>query len=111
MFEKGRIRDDLGAKAENLKIVSEAMWADVNEPVQGTVRIGGRGPRGLVPPEAAIDCGNAGTVLRTADACGAASILRALCPTPGSSTSRQLKRQPRSCAKVFAALNTFTPRW
>jgi hypothetical protein len=47
---------------------------------------------------------------KASDACGAASILRALCPTPGSSTSRQLKRQPRSCAKLFAALYTFTPR-
>src|SRR2546421_2143392 len=37
---------------------------EVSEPEPGTVRIGGRGLRGLVPPEARIDCGNAGTVLR-----------------------------------------------
>jgi hypothetical protein len=44
-------------------------------------------------------------------ACGAENILRALCPTPGSSTSRQLNVQPRACARVFAALNVFNPRW
>jgi len=43
-------------------------------------------------------------------ACGAASILRASCPTPGNSTSRQLNGQPRVCARVFAALNTLAPR-
>jgi hypothetical protein len=48
---------------------------------------------------------------KASGACGAASILRALWPTPGSSTSRQLNCQPRVWAKVFAALNTFTPRW
>jgi 3-phosphoshikimate 1-carboxyvinyltransferase len=41
-----------------------ALGADVSEHEPGTVRIGGRGLRGLVPPEAPIDCGNAGTVLR-----------------------------------------------
>ena len=29
------------------------------------------------------------------DACGAANIFGALCPTPGNSTRRQLKAQPR----------------
>src|SRR5262249_56979413 len=42
------------------------------------------------------------------DACGAENILRALCPTPGSSTKRQLNFQPRACASVFAALNTYS---
>ena len=52
VFEKGRIRDDLGAQAENLKIVSEAMWADVNEP-------GGTGTKAAVP---GMDvCGKTGT--------------------------------------------------
>src|SRR4029079_16526783 len=41
-----------------------ALGADVSEPELGTVCIGGRGLRGLVPPGAPIDCGNAGTVLR-----------------------------------------------
>ncbi len=41
-----------------------ALGADVSEPELGTVRIGGRGLRGLVPPATPIDCGNAGTVLR-----------------------------------------------
>ena len=41
-----------------------ALGVEVSEPEPGTVRIGGRGLRGLVPPEAPIDCGNAGTVLR-----------------------------------------------
>jgi len=44
-------------------------------------------------------------------ACGAASILRALCPTPGSSISRQFNGQPCVCATVFAASNTLRPRW
>jgi 3-phosphoshikimate 1-carboxyvinyltransferase len=42
----------------------EALGAEVSEPEPGTVRIGGRGLRGLVQPDAPIDCGNAGTVLR-----------------------------------------------
>ncbi|OLB23307.1 MAG: 3-phosphoshikimate 1-carboxyvinyltransferase [Actinobacteria bacterium 13_2_20CM_68_14] len=41
-----------------------ALGAEVAEPELGTVRIGGRGLRGLVPPATPIDCGNAGTVLR-----------------------------------------------
>jgi 3-phosphoshikimate 1-carboxyvinyltransferase len=41
-----------------------ALGAEVSEPELGTVRIGGRGLRGLVPPATPIDCGNAGTVLR-----------------------------------------------
>jgi len=41
-----------------------ALGAEVSEPGLGTVWIGGRGLRGLVPPGAPIDCGNAGTVLR-----------------------------------------------
>jgi len=41
-----------------------ALGAEVREPEEGTVRIGGRGMRGLVSPAGAIDCGNAGTVLR-----------------------------------------------
>jgi len=41
-----------------------ALGAEVSEPELGTVWIGGRGLRGLVPPGAPIDCGNAGTVLR-----------------------------------------------
>jgi 3-phosphoshikimate 1-carboxyvinyltransferase len=42
----------------------EALGAEVHEPEPGTVRITGRGLRGLVEPGAPIDCGNAGTVLR-----------------------------------------------
>jgi 3-phosphoshikimate 1-carboxyvinyltransferase len=42
----------------------EALGAEVSEPEPGTVRIAGRGLRGLVQPDAPIDCGNAGTVLR-----------------------------------------------
>jgi 3-phosphoshikimate 1-carboxyvinyltransferase len=41
-----------------------ALGAEVSEPELGTVWIGGRGLRGLIPPAAPIDCGNAGTVLR-----------------------------------------------
>src|SRR2546430_13727969 len=41
-----------------------ALGAGVSEPELGTVRIVGRGLRGLVPPGRPIDCGNAGTVLR-----------------------------------------------
>jgi 3-phosphoshikimate 1-carboxyvinyltransferase len=41
-----------------------ALGADVAEPDETTVRITGRGLRGLVPPAAPIDCRNAGTVLR-----------------------------------------------
>jgi len=41
-----------------------ALGAGVEEPEPGTVRITGRGLRGLVQPDAPIDCGNAGTVLR-----------------------------------------------
>jgi 3-phosphoshikimate 1-carboxyvinyltransferase len=40
------------------------LGAEVDEPEQGTVRIQGRGLRGLVAPDGPIDCGNAGTVLR-----------------------------------------------
>jgi 3-phosphoshikimate 1-carboxyvinyltransferase len=40
------------------------LGAGVTEPEPGTVRIEGRGLRGLVPPAAPIDCGNAGTVMR-----------------------------------------------
>ena len=40
------------------------LGAEVGEPEQGTVRIRGRGLRGLVAPDEPIDCGNAGTVLR-----------------------------------------------
>jgi 3-phosphoshikimate 1-carboxyvinyltransferase len=40
------------------------LGAEVSEFEVGTVRIEGRGLRGLVPPAASIDCGNAGTVLR-----------------------------------------------
>ena len=42
----------------------ETLGAEVSEPEPGTVRIAGRGLRGLVQPGAPIDCGNAGTVLR-----------------------------------------------
>jgi 3-phosphoshikimate 1-carboxyvinyltransferase len=42
----------------------EALGAEVSEPEPGTVRIAGRGLRGLLQPDAPIDCGNAGTVLR-----------------------------------------------
>ena len=42
----------------------EALGAEVSEPEPGTVRIAGRGLRGLVQPDSPIDCGNAGTVLR-----------------------------------------------
>ena len=42
----------------------ETLGADVSEPEPGTVRITGRGLRGLVQPGAPIECGNAGTVLR-----------------------------------------------
>jgi 3-phosphoshikimate 1-carboxyvinyltransferase len=41
-----------------------ALGASVEEPAAEVVRIEGRGLRGLAPPEAPIDCGNAGTVLR-----------------------------------------------
>jgi 3-phosphoshikimate 1-carboxyvinyltransferase len=41
-----------------------ALGAAVDEPEPGTIRITGCGLRGLVPPDAPIDCGNAGTVLR-----------------------------------------------
>src|SRR3954467_4613161 len=41
-----------------------SLGAEVGEPEAGTVRIRGRGLRGLVSPSAPIDCGNAGTVLR-----------------------------------------------
>jgi len=42
----------------------ETLGAEVSEPEPGTVRIAGRGLRGLLQPDAPIDCGNAGTVLR-----------------------------------------------
>ena len=42
----------------------EALGAELSEPEPGTVRIAGRGLRGLLQPDAPIDCGNAGTVLR-----------------------------------------------
>jgi 3-phosphoshikimate 1-carboxyvinyltransferase len=41
-----------------------ALGAAVDEPEPGTIRITGRGLRGLVALDAPIDCGNAGTVLR-----------------------------------------------
>ncbi|HMI22396.1 MAG TPA: hypothetical protein VK496_05715, partial [Gaiellaceae bacterium] len=41
-----------------------ALGAEVSEPEPGTVRIEGRGLRGLLAPATPIDCGNAGTVLR-----------------------------------------------
>jgi 3-phosphoshikimate 1-carboxyvinyltransferase len=41
-----------------------ALGAEVSEPELGTVRIRGRGLRGLEAPGAPIDCANAGTVLR-----------------------------------------------
>ena len=44
------------------------------------------------------------------EACGAANIFDALWPTPGNSTRRQLKAQPRSYASFRAASNTFMPR-
>jgi 3-phosphoshikimate 1-carboxyvinyltransferase len=40
------------------------LGAAVDEPDDGTVRIHGRGLRGLAAPADQIDCGNAGTVLR-----------------------------------------------
>jgi 3-phosphoshikimate 1-carboxyvinyltransferase len=40
------------------------LGAEVAEPEPATVRIRGRGLRGLVAPDEPIDCGNAGTVLR-----------------------------------------------
>ncbi len=42
----------------------QALGAAVAEPEPGTVRIEGRGLHGLEAPGGAIDCGNAGTVLR-----------------------------------------------
>jgi 3-phosphoshikimate 1-carboxyvinyltransferase len=41
-----------------------ALGAEVSEPELGTVRIRGRGLRGLEAPGVPIDCANAGTVLR-----------------------------------------------
>jgi 3-phosphoshikimate 1-carboxyvinyltransferase len=41
-----------------------ALGAGVDEPEPGTIRIFGRGLRGLIAPSEPIDCGNAGTVLR-----------------------------------------------
>jgi 3-phosphoshikimate 1-carboxyvinyltransferase len=41
-----------------------ALGAEVAEPAPDVVRITGRGVRGLTAPDAPIDCGNAGTVLR-----------------------------------------------
>jgi len=40
------------------------LGADVREDAEGTIRIQGRGLRGLVPPHEPIDCRNAGTVMR-----------------------------------------------
>jgi penicillin-binding protein 2 len=52
IFEKARVRDELPVKPENLKIVSEAMWADVNES-------DGTGAKAAVP---GMDvCGKTGT--------------------------------------------------
>jgi 3-phosphoshikimate 1-carboxyvinyltransferase len=42
----------------------KALGAEVDQPDATTVRITGRGLRGLEPPPNPIDCGNAGTVLR-----------------------------------------------
>jgi 3-phosphoshikimate 1-carboxyvinyltransferase len=44
--------------------VVQALGAVVEEPSPGTIRIRGRGLRGLEPPGGPIDCRNAGTVLR-----------------------------------------------
>jgi 3-phosphoshikimate 1-carboxyvinyltransferase len=46
-----------------IKVV-RALGVEVEEPVEGTVRITGRGLQGLVEPDAPLDCENAGTVLR-----------------------------------------------
>ena len=52
VFEKGRVRDELGVKTEHLKIVREAMLADTEE-------AGGTGIRAAVP---GLDiCGKTGT--------------------------------------------------
>ena len=51
---------DTDAALEAVRVLG----AEVHEPELGMVRIEGRGLRGLVPPAAPIDCGNAGTVLR-----------------------------------------------
>jgi 3-phosphoshikimate 1-carboxyvinyltransferase len=40
------------------------LGVDVQEPEEGTLRVGGRGLRGLVAPDGPIDCRNAGTLLR-----------------------------------------------
>jgi 3-phosphoshikimate 1-carboxyvinyltransferase len=42
----------------------QALGAEVDEPDATTVRIRGRGLRGVERPSGSIDCGNAGTVLR-----------------------------------------------
>ena len=52
------------ADTDTALAAAEALGAEVSEPEPGTVRIAGRGLRGLVQPDAPIDCGNAGTVLR-----------------------------------------------
>jgi len=41
-----------------------ALGVETTEPELGTIRIQGRGLQGLAQPDAPIDCGNAGTVLR-----------------------------------------------
>jgi 3-phosphoshikimate 1-carboxyvinyltransferase len=41
-----------------------ALGAEVAEDEVDVVRIGGRGLRGLAPPDGPVDCGNAGTLLR-----------------------------------------------
>jgi penicillin-binding protein 2 len=49
---RGRLRDELGVSAQNLKIVCDAMWAEVNEP-------GGTGFKAAIP---GMDiCGKTGT--------------------------------------------------
>jgi 3-phosphoshikimate 1-carboxyvinyltransferase len=44
--------------------VVRALGVDVHEPEADVVRVVGRGLRGLTVPDAPLDCGNAGTVLR-----------------------------------------------
>jgi len=54
------------ADTESAIAVARALGAEVLEDDVDLVRVRGLGLRGLRPPEAPIDCGNAGTVLRLA---------------------------------------------
>jgi 3-phosphoshikimate 1-carboxyvinyltransferase len=52
------------ADTESTLAAVRALGAEVAEDEIDVVRVGGRGLRGLTAPEAPIDCGNAGTLLR-----------------------------------------------